>query len=325
MMQQLSKTERAIVAGSLLLGSVLAVHGQMQKPVFVVNDKVVAVQTGKGTEFALFNKDDAKECIGLFDAAAANLGKTPFTPATLDNFQEVKEILDASTVAVGDKTMYNVMKGGIYHGAPLHLGECNVGQATQNFATSPGSTTASAPAAGGYANDKAAFDARMNATMNSVRLTWKIVKAEPKQAVIQISDSKNVYTMKIEHGSTFAALKSMTRNADGRGDYSGSTGNLSGKDIKLSIDGSVARWYKPDGTPEDARESKQLAGLTTTGIMRMWNSDDLTRMGNELVEKAKAGSGGTDPEYVNVARGLGNKGVIPSAFSPNTPPPGSTN
>jgi hypothetical protein len=307
---QFSKPEKAILAGALMLGSVLPARAQSPM-LFQVGDAktgVVGQHVGKGAQLALYHLNDPSKCIGVYDPAAVAKGGDAITPAGLKNAAELQALLDATPLINGQ----HYLQLSLYKGAKVELGVCDIGQSAANYTAA--ATQSVAPAQ----SPQEAVAAQMNALMNSVRLQVNAIEADAKKATIKITDShNNNYVMKIEPANALQAIGSTYRQGL-RGSSASAGDGFSGKDYKVSINGSFARFYKPDGTPEEAKEDRSNLGSgTTSAVMREWNGSDLKAIADAVTEKVKA-STGKEPDYANVLRSLSNKetGAPPSTFVP---------
>jgi hypothetical protein len=293
MTHQFSKTQKVTLAGALLLGNALPTVARAQSVLMKINDAVVAKHIGTGSQFALYDvKKDPSHCIGIYDPAAINQGKDALTPAGLSNAAELQAINDAAPLVNGK----HFVQMALYQGPPVQLGECNVGQASANYAATA-QTSAPAPGA------QATVDNAMNTLSNSVKLQYKIVKADAKQALIQITDSHNQqHMMKIEtDASGVTAFRDSFKTSAATNSSDGNFKSWGGHSIRLAIDNGNARYYNPDGTPQVAKENK-FSGESTSRIMQFWDKSTFADMADKI--KAQLGS---DPPYSVVLYAIAGK------------------
>jgi hypothetical protein len=312
MTHQLTQTEKVVLAGALLLGNALPTVARAQAPMLFQVNKDVVAKPLKPSVFALYHVSDPSHCIGIYNGAAVPKGEDAVTPAGLRNAAELQNILDSGPV-VNDK---HYLPMALYKGPPLQLGDCNIAQAGSNSSSEANQVATPLPSK--FPTAQAAVSSQMNALMNSVRLQVNSIEADAKKATIKITDShNNNYVMKIEPANALQAIGSTYRQGL-RGSSASAGDGFSGKDYKVSINGSFARFYKPDGTPEEAKEDRSNLGSgTTSAVMREWNGSDLKAIADAVTEKVKA-STGKEPDYANVLRSLSNKetGAPPSTFVP---------
>jgi hypothetical protein len=288
------KTHKATFFAAVLIGNALPTVARAQSVILKINDAVVAEHIGTGSQFALYNTKDPSHCIGIYDPAAINLGKDALTPAGLSNAAELQAINDAAPLVNGK----HFVQMGLYSGPAVHLGECNVGQASANYAAAAQQTAA--PAQSGQ--DVVA--AQMAALSNSVKLEFKILKADAKQALIQITDSNHQqqHMMKIEaDAGGVTAFRDSFKTSAATNSSDGNFKSWGGHSIRLAIDNGNARYYNPDGTPQVAKENK-FSGESTSRIMQLWDKSTFADMADKI--KAQLGS---DPPYSTVLYAIAGK------------------
>lgn len=303
MTRPLSTSRKLALTATMLLGATFVAQAQ-KKLILEINDNMVARGDGPGAQYSVFDLAKPEHCIAQYDASAANAGKPSFVFAEQVTGAQVDTLKAAAASGHAAR--------GIYKGS-VQLGDCQIGGAPTSNYTAAANQTA-APAAPSIQSGQAAVAAGMNSAMNSVDISYKIMKADAQNATIEIYTASRTYEMKIEKGTTAKAAGSLLRGSI-MNTNSGSLKTLNGKEIKLSIDGTLPRYYTSDGVPLERNEAVRGYGAVST-VMRMWNSNTLAKLGNDLIEQVKAKTG-QEPEYANVARALVKKGVA-------APPPGAT-